>query len=71
MTSKTFNLGCLYVTISTYQHMALTRPRTGRSSTFIGPMFVHGRSDVDTYSYFFCRLASRLQEMNFQVYSIF
>ena len=66
---KTFNLGAMYVTVTTYQNLALNRVTSGRSPTFIGPMFVHGQSDVSTYNYFFSQLASRLQEMNFTVSS--
>ena len=64
---KTFNLGALYVTVSTYQNLALNRATSGRSPTFIGPLFVHGQSTVDTYHYFFSRLASRMLELNFHV----
>ena len=65
---KTFNLGSMYVTATTYQNLALNRVTPGRSPMFIGPMFVHGQSDVVTY-YFFSQLASCLQEMNFTVSS--
>ena len=29
-------------------------------------MFIHGQSDIDTYNYFFGRLVSKLQDMDFQ-----
>jgi len=66
---KTFNLGSMYMTVTTYQNLALNRVTSGRSPTFIGPMSVHGQSDVATYNYFLSQLRSRLQEMNFTVSS--
>ena len=62
---KTFNLGSMYVTVSTYMNQALSRSSTGSSPHFFGPIFIHGQSDTDTYNYFFGRLASRLQDMDF------
>jgi len=64
---KTFNLGSMYVTVITYQNLVLNRVTSGRSPTFTGPMFVYGQSNVATYNYFFSQLASRLQEMSFNV----
>ena len=64
---KTFNLGSLYVTVATYQNLALNRTASTSSPTFIGPMFVDGQSDVATYNVFFGLLASRLQDTNFSV----
>jgi len=63
---KTFNLGSMYVTVSTYRNQALNRPTSGSSPNFFGPMFIHGQSDTDTYNYFFGRIASKLQDMDFQ-----
>lgn len=62
---KTFNLGSMYVTVSTYQNLALNRSATGNTPAFFGPMFIHGKSDADTYNKFFSRLASKLQDMDF------
>ena len=54
---KTFNLGSMYVTVTTYQNLALRGVTSGKSPTFIGPMFVHGQSDVATcLSLVFCIL---------------
>ena len=50
---KTYNLGAIYVTPSIYKNPALIRCRTGDHQLFLGPIFIHGHSDFDTYSYFF------------------
>jgi len=63
---KMFNLGPMYVTVSTYRNLVLHRVTTGNSPAFFGPMFVHGKSDVDTYNKFFARLASKFQEQDFR-----
>jgi len=55
----------MYVTVSTYTNLALTRGSTGSSPMFFGLMFIHGQSDTDTYNRFFSRLTSKLQDMDF------
>ena len=57
---KTFNLGLMYVTVSTYTNQALNRGSTGSSPVFFGPMFIHGHSDTDTFNTFSGRLASKI-----------
>jgi len=64
---KTFNLGSMYVTVTCYSNLALNHTKTGCTPTFIGPLFIHGHSDIDTFNYLFGRIASRLHDMNFQV----
>jgi hypothetical protein len=56
---KTFNLGHIYVTPSVYKNVALQHRRTAESPIFLGPIFVHGHSDVETYGTFFGHLATR------------
>ena len=56
----------MYVTVSTYRNQALKRATNGSSPAFFGPMFIYEQSDTDTYNYFFGRLASKLQDMEFQ-----
>ena len=53
---KTYNLGSLFVTVSTYVNMALRRLNTGDSPVFIGPLFLHGNSDASTFHSFFGHL---------------
>ena len=61
---KTFNLGNIYVTPSVYRHKSLIRRRDAeqRNPIFIGPVFIHGHSDITTYSVFFGHLAARLMD---------
>jgi len=54
-----YNLGSVYVTVFVYKNVALHWKWTGDSPIFIGPMFIHGRSDMDTYSDFFGHIISR------------
>jgi len=62
---KTFNLGAIYVTVAVYKNTALVRRRTNQHPLFIGPLYLHGHSDAETYSFFFCHIASRLQDCQF------
>jgi len=57
---KTYNVGKLYMTATVYRNMSLQRVSTGDIPIFIGPVFVHGNSDFDTYAHFFGMLAARL-----------
>ena len=62
---KTYNLGSMFVTVSTYQNLSVDRVTSGASPTFIGPLFIHGKSSTETYNVFFSSIASRLQYANF------
>ena len=62
---KTFNLGNIYVTVCVYKNLALQRKRTGEHPVCIGPIFLHGHSDISTYSFFFSHIASRLHDCQF------
>ena len=62
---KTFNLGPMYVTVSTYYNLAIHRASSGNSPAFFAPLFIHGQSDADTYNKFFARLASKFQDNDF------
>ena len=57
---KTYNLGAFYVTASTYKNMALERVTSGSEPIFVGPLFVHGNSDVSTYYQYFSYIFSRI-----------
>ena len=57
--------GSMYVTVSTYQNLELNRSATGNTPAFFGPMFIHRKSDANTYIKFFLCLASKLQDMDF------
>jgi len=57
---KTYNLGNMYVTVGVYRNLALQRAGSGDLPIFLGPMFIHGNSDFETYAHFFCNLSVRL-----------
>ena len=57
---KTFNLGAMFVTASVYKNTALIQCRTNDSPIFIGPLFIHGHSDVETYGQYFGHLSLKL-----------
>jgi len=67
---KTFNLGSVYVTASVYKNSALKRARSGDSHILLGPIFVHGRSDTDTYADFFGHLSGKLMGGDFQALTL-
>ena len=59
---KTFNLGDLFLTATVFKNTALTRRMTGEPPLFIGPAFLHGKSDFETFFHFFSHLSSLLSE---------
>jgi len=63
---KTYNLAGLHVTPSVYKNSALIRRRTGDSPIFMGPIFIHSHSDIETYSQFFGHLSMKLMDCNQQ-----
>lgn len=63
---KTYNLGSMYVTPSVYKNVALIRRRTRECPIFMGPVFVHGHSDFDTYAQFFGELSAKTVDCNSQ-----
>ena len=58
---KTYNLGKLHVTASTFKNLSLIRRSTDEHPLFIGPIFLHGNSDFVTYHTFFSHLAAVLK----------
>ena len=67
---KTFNLGAVYVTVSVYKNIALHRKRSGESPIFIGPIFIHGKSDIETYADFFGHFSIKLLGCDFQALTL-
>ena len=57
---KTYNLGSLFVTVGIYRNLALQRVGSDDVHIFIGPIFIHGNSDFETYAHFFSYLSVRL-----------
>ena len=55
---KTFNLGSIYLTSSVFTNKAILRRETSDEPIFIGPIFLHGQSDFETYNLFFSQLSA-------------
>ena len=54
----------MFVTTLVYKHPALLRKTTRENPVFVGPMFIHGRSQTDDYDIFFSHIASKLKLNN-------
>jgi len=54
----------MYVTPSVYENIALVRRHSNDTLIFLGPIFIHGHSDLLTYSEFFGHLSSKLANCN-------
>ena len=50
---KTFNLGPLHATVTAYKNLSIQNRQTRHRPIFIGPIFLHGDSDADTFLLFF------------------
>ena len=59
---KTFNLTEVHVTMAVYKNLALCREGTQKHPIMMGPIFIHGTSDYDTYSVFFDYLERKLRQ---------
>ncbi|MDY6930033.1 MAG: hypothetical protein SWN10_23530, partial [Pseudomonadota bacterium] len=57
---KTFNLGCLHVTVTVFKNLSILRRSTNDHPIFLGPMFIHGSSTKAEYSVFFDFLRTAL-----------
>jgi hypothetical protein len=57
---KTFNVAELFVTTFVFKHSAVIRKDTGTSPIFLGPIFIHGSSTHEIFTYFFGSIASFL-----------
>jgi len=62
---KTFNLGEIHVTVAVYKNLTVVCSRTNEHPLFIVPLYLHGHSDAETYSFFFSHIASRLLDCPF------
>jgi hypothetical protein len=62
---KIYNLGKLFVTVTVYVNFALKRISSGDVPIFIGPVFIHGNSDFESYAHFFGHLSARLVSCDF------
>ena len=57
---KTFNLSDLHVTTTVFKYLAVTRRDTGEHPIAVGPTFLHGNSDTETFFIFLQHLAGKL-----------
>ena len=57
---KTFNLGPLHATVTAYKNLSIKNRQTRDHPIFVGPIFLHGDSDADTFLLFFQHLAGIL-----------
>ncbi|XP_078493090.1 uncharacterized protein LOC144748661 [Ciona intestinalis] len=55
---KTFNLGKIHVTITVYKNRSVKSIKSGNNPLFLGPVFLHNKSDFKTFSFFFTQLGS-------------
>jgi hypothetical protein len=53
---KTYNLGEMFVTVSCFKHLAVTRINTGGNPLFFGPIMIHARSTFSTYCDYFSEI---------------
>ena len=58
---KTFILGEMFVTASTYRHTAVTRVSTGLRPVMLGTVFIHGHSTFDGYQPSMTKLSACLR----------
>ena len=59
---KTYMLESTYVTASSCKNLALKRIRNDECPIFIGPIFIHGHTDVEIFSIFVSYLAIKLTD---------
>ena len=53
---KTFNLSQLHVTITAFKNLPVYEKVPGEHPIMLGPIFLHGNSDFDTFLLFFSHL---------------
>jgi hypothetical protein len=57
---KTYNLCDMHVTVTCYKQISVCKVTSKDPPIFIGPMFIHDNSDVETYGQFFSHLRLKL-----------
>ena len=55
---RTFNLGDIYVTVTSFKHNGLLRNTSNEPPILFGPMLLHGTCTYDVYSHLFAKFAS-------------
>lgn len=57
---KTLNLGLVHLTVIAFKQPSVTRKMTGEHPVFLGPMYLHGNSDMFSLLLFFQHLHGKL-----------
>ena len=63
---KTYNLCDLHVTVSSFKNLSLFSKNTLDHPIFLGPFFLHGNSDADTFFEFFHHLSGKLKKLGIE-----
>jgi len=53
---RTFNLSCLFATVTVFKHKAVLRKNSNGYPLFVGPILLHGDGQFSTYRQFFSHL---------------
>ena len=67
---KTYNLGSVYVTACAYKNVALHCKLSGDCPIFLGPIFIHGKSDTESYADFFGHLSAKFMGCDFHAMTL-
>ncbi|WAR28744.1 hypothetical protein MAR_014448, partial [Mya arenaria] len=59
---KTYNFGQLHLTTTVFKNLSVVRTDTAEPPIFLGPSFLHGKSDFTTFDAFFSHIASHLSD---------
>jgi hypothetical protein len=59
---KTYNLGQLFLTTTVFKNLSMVRCDTGAPPIFLGPSFLHRKSDFETFNVFFSNVASKFSD---------
>ena len=57
---KTFNLCDMHVTVTSYKTLSVTKSTTKKPYIFLGPIYIHDNSDLETYCHLFHHLKVEL-----------
>jgi len=66
---KTYNLGRTFVTVTVFKNLSITR-QNGKHPLFLGPVFLHGKSDCKTYYEFFNCLNNELNVASYSRFAV-
>ena len=59
----TFNLGNVFVTVTTYKHLMVKRKSNNEQPVFIGPCFIHMQQETQTYFSFLSSLIGKKNDL--------